>query len=150
MGLMNLRSLIITASLAVAAATPVCAQRFMASGVPDRQVIAFFDKLHAAAVRNDRAAIVKMVNYPLMVNRGATDHQKIATERELLRRYDEVFNPAIRQAIVLEKSDRLIGSQDGVAIARGTIWMRGACDHSRPQVCKLGLGSINLPALKKP
>jgi hypothetical protein len=147
---MNVRSLIITMVVASAVAAPVHAQRFMSSGVPDRQVIAFFDKLHAAAVRNDRAAIVKMVNYPLMVNRGGTVHQKIATEGELLRRYDEVFNPAIRQAIVLEKSDRLIGSQDGVALAKGTIWLRGACDRARPPVCKLGLGSVNLPELKKP
>ncbi|HEY4319859.1 MAG TPA: hypothetical protein VGM77_01670 [Gemmatimonadales bacterium] len=131
--------------LTVAAAMPLAAQRFMAVGVPDHDVLEFFQKFQVAIVQNNHAAVAQMVNYPLHVNRGAKDRRTINTPAALLRDYDAVFTPAIRQAVILERAKNLYANNDGVALQRGTIWLRGQCDRGRPPHCRVGVGTINLP-----
>lgn len=144
----NMRSWLAGLLLTVAAALPLAGQRFMTAGVPDHEVYEFFQKFQVAIVQNNHAAIAQMVNYPLQVNRGAKDRRTIATPAALLRQYDAVFTPAIRQAVILERAKNLYANNDGVAVQRGTIWLRGQCDRGRPPKCKVGVGTINLPAPK--
>jgi hypothetical protein len=144
----NVRSWLIGLLLTATAALPLAAQRFMAAGVPDREVLDFFQKLQVAIVQNNHAAVVQLVTYPLHVNHGTKVRETIATPAALLHQYDAVFTPAIRQAVILERAKNLYANSDGVALQRGTIWLRGQCDRSRPPRCKVGVGTVNLPPPK--
>jgi len=130
--------------LAIAAMThPARAQRFMFTGVTDSEVLTFFGKFQKAVVSNDRKTVVSMVNYPLRVNERGGRHQMIASSAELMRQYDAVFTPTIRQAVSVEKPAKLSAGRDGAAIGAGLVWMTGACDKRRPPKCTLGVVSVN-------
>jgi len=132
--------------LVAAAARPATAQRFMYSGVPDADVLSFLSKLQKAVSAGDRATVAGLVRYPLRVNRDATHHIVIATAPELLKQYDAVFTPTIRQAIITETPARLTGGKDGVAIKSGLLWLSSGCDSSQPPKCRLGVASVNVGA----
>lgn len=125
-------------------ARPATAQRFMFTGAPDAQVLAFLQRLQQAVSAGNRGAVAGMVNYPLRVNHDAAKHTMIASAAVLLKQYDAVFTPAIRQAIVTETPDRLTGGRDGAAIKGGLVWISGVCDESHPPKCRLGVASVNL------
>jgi hypothetical protein len=129
--------------LAVALAHPARAQRFMFTGVTDAELLTFFGKFQKAVVANDRKTVASMVNYPLRVNDRAGHRQQIATSAELMRQYDAVFTPAIRQAIATEKASKLTSSRDGAGIAAGLVYMTGTCDKRKPPKCVLGVVSVN-------
>jgi hypothetical protein len=128
----------------LAAARSSSAQRFMFTGVPDADVLAFVQKLQKAVAAGDRAGVAGMVKYPLRVNHDAARHEDVASAAELLKRYDAVFTPSIRQAIVTETPAKLTGGRDGVAIKAGLVWISSACDKNRPPKCGLGVSSVNL------
>ena len=132
--------------LAVAAVThPARAQRFMYTGVSDAEVLAFFGKLQSAVAAGNKATVASLVNYPLRVNttRKGTKFV-VSTSAGLIRRYDAVFTPAIRQAIVNQKPAKLSGSKEGVAVAVGLVWINGRCNRRvKPVKCTLGVMSVN-------
>lgn len=128
----------------LAAVRPAIAQRFLYTGVPDAEVLSFVAKLQKVVAAGDRAGVAGMVKYPLRVNRDSAHHTFVASAAELLRQYDAVFTPTIRQAIVSEPPAKLTGGTDGVAIKAGLVWISSACDKSKPPKCRLGVSSVNL------
>ena len=140
-----IKRIAIALSLAVLAmASPVRAQRFMFTGVTDGEVLAFFGKLQSAVNAGNKSAVAAMVNYPLRVNTRKGPKLVVANSADLVRQYDAVFTPAIRQAIAAEKPARLVGSHDGAGIGAGLVWFTGVCEKkARPPKCKLGVVSIN-------
>jgi hypothetical protein len=105
------------------------AQRFMYTGVSDAEVLAFFGKFQSAMVSGNKAVVASMVTYPLRVNMARKGTKfVVATSADLIKRYDQVFTPAIRQAVAAEKPAKLVGSKDGAAIAAGLVWMNAKCD----------------------
>lgn len=128
----------------VAVAHPVSAQRFMYTGVSDAEVLAFFGRLQSAVVAGNKTIVASMVNYPLRVNTRKGPKFVVTSGADLLKRYDLVFTPVIRQAIVAEKPGKLVGSKDGAAIAAGLVWINGRCDKKvKPVKCTLGVVSVN-------
>jgi hypothetical protein len=139
---------VLCVAVLLAAAHPAGAQRFIYTGLPDADVVAFLGKLQKAVGAGDRAAVAGMVKYPLRVNRDATHHATIATSADLLKQYDAVFTPGIRVAIVKETPAKMSGGKDGAAIAAGLVWIAGVCDTSTPRKCRLGVSSVNLHGSK--
>jgi hypothetical protein len=131
-------------ALLVVAARPAGAQRFIFTGVPDTAVLSFVGKLQKAVGAGDRAAVAAMVRYPLRVNHDPTHHVNLATAADLLKQYDAVFTPGIRQSITKQTAAKLTGGRDGVMIDGGRLWIGSACDRSQPPKCKLGVTSVNL------
>jgi hypothetical protein len=127
---------------------PASAQRFMFTGCPDADVLTYFQKLQKTIAAGDRAGVAGMVKYPLRVNRDSTRHAMVASAAELLKQYDAVFTPTIRQAIISETPAKLAGGRDGVAIKGGVVWLAGIPDRSEPPKCHLGVSSVNLHAEK--
>jgi hypothetical protein len=119
------------------------AQRFVYTGVPDKEVLTFFDRLQHAVGSGDRAVVAELVHFPLRVNNPGGKHVMIATRAELLRQYDAVFTPPIRAAILKERPDKLIGGRDGVAVGSGLVWISGTCTRAQPAKCVLGVASVN-------
>jgi hypothetical protein len=122
------------------------AQRFFPTGVDDKDVAAYVTRLQRAVGAGERGTVADLVAYPLHVNRGPRQHTLITSRDELLRRYDTIFTPAIRRAIVDERFANLSATSDGVAIARGAVWLRGICTRTHPVTCHMAVWSINLPA----
>ena len=139
------RILLVSLVIACASARRGSAQRFTTLGVRDADVLAYFQKLQQAVRNNDRSAVAGLVNYPVRVNRGPKSHSLIANRTDLLKQYDQVFPATIRQGILEQQPAMLSGTAQGIAVQRGTVWLSGACDKSRPPTCRVGIGSINLP-----
>ena len=120
------------------------AQRFVALGMPDSEVISVLQKVQRAIAAGDRATIAGMVRYPLRVNHGPDDHSMITTRVELLKRYDAVFTPEVRHAVGATSLNDVLGGVEGVALGRGEVWLTSTCAAERPRKCRLGLSSINV------
>lgn len=133
----------VLAFILVALAGSAHAQRFVYTGVPDKEVLTFFDRLQHAVAGGNRAVVVDMVHYPLRVNSRGGKHEMIATRAELLRQYDAVFTAPIREAITRERPEKLVGGRDGVAVAAGLVWISGTCTRVQPAKCVLGVASVN-------
>jgi hypothetical protein len=145
---MTIQRAVVILAVLLAAARPVAAQRFMYSGCPDADVLSFVAKLQKAVGAGDRSTVAGMVRYPLRVNRDAAHHILVAGVAELMKQYDAVFTPTIRQAIVAEKLATMSGGRDGVAIKAGLVWIAGMADSVRPARCRLGISSVNLQGEK--
>lgn len=61
------------------------------SGKPDEAFIAFFEKFRDAVVKKDKNAVAAMIRYPFSSD--------VKNKKDLMKRYDEVFNEAIVDAI---------------------------------------------------
>lgn len=126
------------------AAAPAFAQRFVALGMPDSEVLAGLQKFQKAIATGDRATVAGMANYPVRVNRGPDDHTFAATRAELLKRFDAIFTPAVRTAIASTNLGEVLGGVDGVPLGRGVAWFTTSCSGERGRRCRLGLSSVNL------
>lgn len=129
--------------LLLTATRPARAQRFVAVGMPDSEVLAVLQQVQRAIASGDRAIVASDVRYPLRVNRGPDHHSVIATRGELLQRYDAVFTPEVRRAVAATSLKDVLGSLDGVALGRGAVWLTSTCAAQRPRQCRLGISSVN-------
>ena len=143
-----IKKIALACSLAVFALIhPAAAQRFMYTGVSDAEVLAFFGKFQSAVVSGNKAVVATMVNYPLRVNTARKGPKfTVTTSADLIKRYDAVFTPVIRQAVAAEKPAKLVGSKDGAAIAAGLVWINSKCNKQvKPAKCTLGVVSVIQP-----
>lgn len=122
---------------------PASAQRFVALGMPDSEVLAALQKVQKAVAAGDRATVAGMVNYPLRVNREPDDRTIIATRSEFLKRYDAVFTPEVRRAVASDKLTEVLGSTDGIPLGKGAVWLTSTCSAERPRKCRIGITSVN-------
>ena len=130
----------------IVTARAASAQRFFSTGVSDKEVLGWFDRLQKAVAGNQRSVVAGMVEYPLRVNHGPKVHESIVGRTELLRQYDAVFTPPIRRAIVDQKPADLFANADGIAVGHGAVWLKSVCTRRAPISCHLGVHDINLPA----
>jgi len=139
------RIVVVLAFALVALTHSASAQRFMYTGVSDAEVLAFFGKFQSAVVSGNKAVVASMVTYPLRVNVARKGSKfVVANSADLIKRYDAVFTPVIRQAIAAEKPAKLSASKDGAAIAAGLVWINSKCDKKvKPAKCTLGVVSVN-------
>lgn len=138
-----IRRLSLLTWLVVIAAAPAAAQRFVALGIPDSEVLSTLKRFQAAVASGNRAEVADMAAYPLRVNRGADQHAVIANRKELLERYAAVFTADVRRAIAATNLDTVLGGVDGVAVGRGAAWFTSTCTSTRPIKCRARLSSVN-------
>lgn len=95
----------------------------------DRTYENFLNRLQAAVRSNDRGAVVRLVSFPLRVNRGgrAISYE---TAKELLADFDAVFTPKVRRAILDQRFETLFGRDRGVMIGSGEVWFDHLCRNS--------------------
>lgn len=129
--------------LVVVAAAPARAQRFVALGIPDSEVLASLKRFQVAVASGNRAEVADMAAYPLRVNRGAEEHALVNSPKELLARYAAVFTPDVRRAVAATNLDTVLGGVDGVAVGRGAAWFTSTCTSTRPIRCRIRLSSVN-------
>ena len=133
-------------SLSLILACRAGAQKFMPMGVTDGDMIAYLQKLQRAVRAGDRPTVASLVNYPLRVNSSSKRHFTVTSSADLIRRYDAVFVPGVRDAIIAQEFGKLSASPQGVPIKGGMVWLMSVCDAKhQPVKCKVGVGAINLP-----
>jgi hypothetical protein len=129
--------------LVVIAVAPASAQRFVALGIPDSEVLASLKRFQVAVASGNRAEVADMAAYPLRVNRGAEEHALVGSRKDLLARYAAVFTPDVRRAVAATNLDTVLGGVDGVAVGRGAAWFTSTCTSTRPIKCQIRLSSVN-------
>jgi hypothetical protein len=85
--------------------------------------IAFLAKFQDALKRDDRPAVASLVHYPLLVPEGG--RKQIRSRAELLAKFNSIFNPSVRAAILKAAPDDVWGNSHGFMIGRGVIWFDG-------------------------
>jgi hypothetical protein len=88
--------------------------------------LAFFPELKDAVIRDDRKKVAGLVNYPLNVFTGRR-RMVVRSPAELLRRYREVFNDNVIEAVKAQEPDTLFANWQGVMVGDGQIWFAGVC-----------------------
>lgn len=99
-------------------------------GAPDQKdaatgFLAFdqFDReLRAALAKQDAVALAFLVRFPLRVNEAAGS-VSINDAAALKTHFNDIFNPAVRKAILERKSGDFICNAEGIGYPRGVIWV---------------------------
>ena len=90
----------------------------------------FLNGLQAAVRSNNRQAVIRLIAYPLRVNRDGTS-KLYRDSAAVLRDFDRIFTPSVKQAILSERFEQLFGSDQGVMIGNGAIWFDHVCRGRR-------------------
>jgi hypothetical protein len=86
------------------------------------QIVALGASLKAAAVRNDRSALIALMHFPLNVNIGPNHPVAIANARDLARRFARIFSPDIIAALK-QNEPRDVFCRNGMSwVAGGVMW----------------------------
>jgi hypothetical protein len=90
----------------------------------------FLPKLQAAFRRNDRRAVIRLVDLPLRVNFG-TGTQLYRERQSVTRDFDRIFTAKVRQAVLSQRPDSLFVRDQGAMVGDGELWFRETCPNSR-------------------
>jgi hypothetical protein len=99
----------------------------------------FLQNLQRGVRTNDRAAVLRLISYPLRVNDRRRDQNNPIVHRyrnagQVRAHYDRIFTPAVRRAILAQSYAMLWGNWQGYMIGDGTVWFDRLClhPHCRP------------------
>lgn len=116
--------------LAAAALTPARADTRLGDdcdlanlGVKDKAEFMRFDAaLRTALEQKDATALALLVRFPLRVNYADGRRGSLANAAALQSRFEQVFGPAVREAIARQKPEALFCRADGVMYGNGEVW----------------------------
>ncbi|HEX6218372.1 MAG TPA: hypothetical protein VFZ35_03780 [Sphingomicrobium sp.] len=89
----------------------------------------FLNQLQSAIRANDRAGVIRLVSFPVRVNRDGRS-QTYTSGRALLADYDSIFTAQVRGAILSQRFETLFGRDQGVMIGSGQIWFDHICRNT--------------------
>jgi len=89
----------------------------------------FLPKLQAALGRNDRRAVIKLVDLPLRVNFGSGP-QLYRDRRSLMHDFDRIFTARVKEAVLGQRPDSLFVRDQGAMVGNGELWFRETCPNS--------------------
>lgn len=148
-----LRRLFVAAAFVfVVAAPPAAAQidgsaSFSSAGTTGEDVSAFLARLQKAVATDDRAAVAKLVAFPLRAWNGKAT-VSIRNRQEFLAQYPKIFTASLQQTIAAAKVEQAFANWQGVMFDSGRFWIRpdGA---GTLQIVTINRGD-HAPADKKP
>jgi hypothetical protein len=108
------------------------------AGTDATTVTRFLTALQRAVARKDRRAVAALADYPLRAWAGSRS-VTLQSPRELLRRYDRIFDADLRRSIAAARPASLWANYRGVMFDSGRVWF--APDPSG----RLRLIAINRP-----
>ncbi|HET9930072.1 MAG TPA: hypothetical protein VFQ35_05285 [Polyangiaceae bacterium] len=96
---------------------------FEAAGLTREKAARFVLTLKDALARDDRDALAGLVAYPMTVRvNGKT--RVVKDRAELLRDYDQLFTPKVREAVLAQHVEHLKATGRGAEIGRGELRFR--------------------------
>jgi hypothetical protein len=81
-----------------------------------RALKVFIKDLQYMVANDNREEIAKMVTYPL--------NAQIKTKAHFLEKYEQLFNPAVKEAIAKVNPRQIFRNYKGVMLGNGHIWIR--------------------------
>lgn len=97
----------------------------------DQEVIRFWNSFQQAVASGDKNSIAGMVNYPFRVNfyddAPEKNYRIIRNRNELVRKFDRIFDGALKELIKATPALELIGNYHGIRTLRGEIWIGVFC-----------------------
>jgi len=107
-----------------------CAEEgpFEVAGLHAAEVKPFFQSVHAAVVRNDAAALSRLVDYPITVLLNGRP-RSIGDRHLFLKYYPCIMTRDFRRAISRTPFRNLWANSYGVAWPRGELWLNGLQDE---------------------
>ncbi len=97
--------------------------------VGNRSFARFMTRLQAAVRKNDRAAVIAVIRFPLRVNANGQS-QLYRDARSVRDHYEEIFTPRVTRAILDQRTDLFFGSKGGVMIGNGEVWFEQECPNT--------------------
>lgn len=85
-------------------------------------IVAFGERVKAAAIRSDRAALASLMGYPLRINTGPNRGYTLATRSALLARAASVFPGATLSALARMEPHDVFCREGMSMLAQGTLW----------------------------
>jgi hypothetical protein len=87
---------------------------------------AFLARLKQAVAAGDRQSVAAMIAYPLETQVQGKP-VTLGAEDDVVRRYDQLFTPAVVAALERQTYATLFANADGVMVGDGEIWFSGVC-----------------------
>jgi len=138
-------------ALAMAVAAPASAQsdeqtsaRLEALFGAHEPYEAFLATLKDAVSAGDRRSVAAMIAYPLATT-IAGKPVTLASKEDVVRRYDQVFTPAIVAAVEGQAYATLFATAEGVMVGDGEIWFGGICGDEACSEVSVKIVAINQP-----
>lgn len=112
-------------------------------GAKDKDSFLHFDgALRSALAKQDAAALALLVEFPLTLNYGDGAHVSLNDAATLQIRFAEAFPPALRSAVLAQKSEALFCKYDGLMYGNGELWANLVGEGKAPQ---FRITAVNLP-----
>jgi hypothetical protein len=86
----------------------------------------FLNSLQVAIRSGNRTAVTRLIAYPLRVNASGTA-QTYRDSASVIRDFDRIFTPRVKQAALNQRFDQLFSRDVGVMIGDGAIWFDHVC-----------------------
>ncbi len=96
---------------------------FSVAGTSAQAVDRFLAQLRDALAHRERAKVADMLQYPLQAWDGDRS-LKIKTRKQLLRKFDRIFDSSLRSTISNASSETAFANWQGVMFDDGRIWLR--------------------------
>lgn len=117
------------------------------AGGPGKEAFLTFDReLRAALSTQDAASLALLVDFPLRVNPPDRATISLDNQAALQVRFQEVFSPAVRKAVLNQKTEEVFCKYTGIMYGRGELWIQaigqGNVEHS-------AVKTVNLPSSGK-
>jgi hypothetical protein len=100
------------------------------AGLTRPDIATFLEKLQTAVRTADKNKVAELIRYPISAYRGAK-LVSIASPEELIRNYDWIFYPQLRNVLEEATPAKLFANSGGVMIGRGQIWFGKICEDPR-------------------
>ena len=85
-----------------------------------------FTQLQQSVASGDRAAVSKLMRYPLRVD-VAGSKREVADAAAFQRDYDSIVTAPVARAIAAQSFATVFVNQQGVMIGNGQVWLNGEC-----------------------
>lgn len=114
------------------------------AGVSKKQLASFLQTLQAAVAADDRAAVAKLVRFPLV---ASDEKHSIYMEgpSQFVKVYPQVFGPTLKRVIADASADNIAADFHGVMISADKVWLRIVDDELKI----VAVSAIDAPVQEK-
>lgn len=84
-----------------------------------------FTALQKAVAAGDKAAVSRLVDFPLNISVGG--RKVVMDADQFVNDYDRIITPAIAATITTQKFSQVLVNTQGILFGRGEVWLSGSC-----------------------
>jgi hypothetical protein len=119
---------------------------FVVAGPGETAFLSFDRELRSALSSKDAAALALLMRFPLRVNSIDGGSIFIQDPATLQLRFEEVFTPLLRAAVMKQKPQTVFCRDDGIMYGQGELWIN---INGRGKAAHFAVATINVPLEEK-